>query len=197
MPTVKNVGEPCAGEPHARFEVAAGGTRHQSAHGRAALAPPADPTDSRLRTARTTALRDEQQSDDLGGASAQGMQRSDGAGGYLAARSGESSGIDARPIDPSYVTRFLRSARDKVARMAATAEDREHRVSPRELFFDLVFVFAFTQVATLLADDPTFAGIGRGVLVLAALWWAWTAYAWLTTTSTPRRASSAPRCSSR
>jgi low temperature requirement protein LtrA len=64
--------------------------------------------------------------------------------------------------------------------MVARAVDHEHRVTPRELFFDLVFVFAFTQVATLLADDPTFAGIGRGVLVLAALWWAWTSYAWLT-----------------
>jgi low temperature requirement protein LtrA len=64
--------------------------------------------------------------------------------------------------------------------MAARAVEHEHRVTPRELFFDLVFVFAFTQVATLLADDPTFAGIGRGVLVLAALWWAWTAYSWLT-----------------
>ena len=64
--------------------------------------------------------------------------------------------------------------------MAATAVEREHRVTPRELFFDLVFVFAFTQVATLLAEDPTFPGIGRGVLVLAALWWAWSAYAWLT-----------------
>ena len=48
--------------------------------------------------------------------------------------------------------------------MPATAVDHEHRVTPRELFFDLVFVFAFTQVATLLANDPTFAGIGRGVL---------------------------------
>ena len=64
--------------------------------------------------------------------------------------------------------------------MAATVVEREHRVTPRELFFDLVFVFAFTQVATLLAEDPTFAGMGRGVLVLAALWWAWSAYAWLT-----------------
>jgi low temperature requirement protein LtrA len=69
--------------------------------------------------------------------------------------------------------------------MVARAVDHEHRVTPRELFFDLVFVFAFTQVATLLADDPTFAGIGRGVLVLAALWWAWTAYAWLTNTVDP------------
>jgi low temperature requirement protein LtrA len=68
--------------------------------------------------------------------------------------------------------------------MVATV-DHEHRVSPRELFFDLVFVFAFTQVATLLDEDRTFAGIGRGVLVLAALWWAWTAYAWLTNTVDP------------
>jgi low temperature requirement protein LtrA len=63
--------------------------------------------------------------------------------------------------------------------MSVAAVEHEHRVTPRELFFDLVFVFAITQVATLLADDPTYAGVGRGVLVLAALWWAWTAYAWL------------------
>jgi low temperature requirement protein LtrA len=69
--------------------------------------------------------------------------------------------------------------------MVATPVEHEHRVTPRELFFDLVFVFAFTQVATLLADDPTFAGVGRGVLVLAALWWAWSAYAWLTNTVDP------------
>ena len=69
--------------------------------------------------------------------------------------------------------------------MAVRAVDDEHRVTPRELFFDLVFVFAFTQVAALLAGDPTFAGIGRGVLVLGALWWAWTAYAWLTNTVDP------------
>jgi low temperature requirement protein LtrA len=69
--------------------------------------------------------------------------------------------------------------------MVARAVDHEHRVTPRELFFDLVFVFAFTQVATLLADEPTFAGIGRGVLALAALWWAWTAYAWLTNVVDP------------
>jgi low temperature requirement protein LtrA len=69
--------------------------------------------------------------------------------------------------------------------MPATAVEHEHRVTPRELFFDLVFVFAFTQVATLLTDDPTFGGLGRGVLVLAALWWTWSAYAWLTNTVDP------------
>jgi low temperature requirement protein LtrA len=69
--------------------------------------------------------------------------------------------------------------------MAATAVEHEHRVTPRELFFDLVFVFAFTQVTTLLAHDPTWEGIGRSVLVLGALWWPWTAYAWLTNTVDP------------
>jgi len=56
----------------------------------------------------------------------------------------------------------------------------EHEVTPLELFFDLVFVFAITQVTSLLADDPTWGGVLRGMLVLAALWWAWEVYAWLT-----------------
>ncbi|HEX2110413.1 MAG TPA: low temperature requirement protein A [Gaiellaceae bacterium] len=60
--------------------------------------------------------------------------------------------------------------------------DHEHRVTPLELFFDLVFVFAITQVTSLLADDPTWDGVLRGMLVLAALWWAWSGYAWLTST---------------
>jgi low temperature requirement protein LtrA len=58
--------------------------------------------------------------------------------------------------------------------------DAEHQVTPLELFFDLTFVFAITQVTVLLADDPTWAGVFRGMLVLAALWWAWSVYAWLT-----------------
>jgi low temperature requirement protein LtrA len=56
----------------------------------------------------------------------------------------------------------------------------EHQVTPLELFFDLTFVFAMTQVTVLLADDPTRGGVLRGMLVLAALWWAWSTYAWLT-----------------
>src|SRR5919109_4559266 len=60
--------------------------------------------------------------------------------------------------------------------------DSEHQVTPLELFFDLVFVFATTQVTSLLANDPTWGGVLRGMLVLVALWWAWTAYAWLTST---------------
>jgi low temperature requirement protein LtrA len=61
-------------------------------------------------------------------------------------------------------------------------EHDEHRVTPLELFYDLVFVFAFTQVTRLLVDDPTWGGVLRGMLVLAALWWAWSGYAWLTST---------------
>jgi low temperature requirement protein LtrA len=63
--------------------------------------------------------------------------------------------------------------------------EHEQRVSPLELFFDLVFVFAITQVTALLSDDPTWGGLVRGALVLAALWWAWAAYAWLTNTVDP------------
>ena len=63
--------------------------------------------------------------------------------------------------------------------------EREQRVTPLELFFDLVFVFAFTQVTTVLSDNPTWSGLGHGLLILAALWWAWAAYAWLTNTVDP------------
>jgi low temperature requirement protein LtrA len=67
----------------------------------------------------------------------------------------------------------------------AHAPDTEQRVTPLELFFDLVFVFAFTQVTTFMSNDPTWTGIFRGLLILAALWWAWAAYAWLTNTLNP------------
>jgi low temperature requirement protein LtrA len=63
--------------------------------------------------------------------------------------------------------------------------EREQRVTPLELFFDLVFVFGFTQVTTVLSDDPTWRGLEHGLLILAALWWAWAAYAWLTNTVDP------------
>ncbi len=52
-------------------------------------------------------------------------------------------------------------------------------VTPLELFFDLVFVFALTQVTAFMADELSWQGILRGALVLMLLWWAWTAYAWL------------------
>ena len=64
--------------------------------------------------------------------------------------------------------------------MSAHVEATEQRVTPLELFFDLVFVFAITRVTALMAHDLSWASIGQGLLVLAALWWGWAAYAWLT-----------------
>src|SRR6202011_1309128 len=55
---------------------------------------------------------------------------------------------------------------------------RERRTSPVELLWDLVFVFAVTQVTTLLSRDLTWAGLGRSMLVLALVWWAWSAFVW-------------------
>src|SRR5215216_2009864 len=56
----------------------------------------------------------------------------------------------------------------------------EQRVTPLELFFDLVFVFALTQVTGFLADHLTWVGMIQGAALLAVLWWAWGGYAWLT-----------------
>jgi low temperature requirement protein LtrA len=69
--------------------------------------------------------------------------------------------------------------------VSAQYAERQQRVTPLELFFDLVFVFAFTQVTTVLADNPTGSGLGHGLLILSALWWAWASYAWLTNTVDP------------
>lgn len=58
--------------------------------------------------------------------------------------------------------------------------EHEHRVTLLELFFDLIFVFAITQVTGFLASDLSLAGMARGAMLIAALWWAWVAYSWLT-----------------
>ena len=61
-----------------------------------------------------------------------------------------------------------------------THEEAERKTSYLELFFDLVFVFAFTQVTALILEDPSVTGFVRATLVLAMVWWAWSAYAWMT-----------------
>jgi low temperature requirement protein LtrA len=70
-------------------------------------------------------------------------------------------------------------------RRIAAERRQQETVKPLELFFDLVFVLGFTQCTALMADDPTWEGIARGLLVLAVLWWSWTAYAWLTSVLDP------------
>ncbi|MGY1725375.1 low temperature requirement protein A [Geodermatophilus sp. SYSU D01062] len=63
------------------------------------------------------------------------------------------------------------------ARVLPTTE--HHTVTTLELFFDLVFVFAITQVTAFMAEDIGWRSAVRGLLVLALLWWAWSSYAWL------------------
>ena len=58
-------------------------------------------------------------------------------------------------------------------------------VKPLELFFDLVFVLALTQCTQLMADDPSWEGLARGLLVLGVLWWSWVGYSWLTSVVDP------------
>jgi low temperature requirement protein LtrA len=59
------------------------------------------------------------------------------------------------------------------------AVPEEAKVTPIELFFDLVFVFSLTQVTALMAQDLSGRGVLRGMLVLALLWWCWVGYSWL------------------
>src|SRR3954452_3755267 len=61
----------------------------------------------------------------------------------------------------------------------------EQRVSPLELFFDLVFVLSFTQVTLKMSQSSGWESLGEGLLILAAVWWAWCAYGWLTNSIDP------------
>ena len=70
-------------------------------------------------------------------------------------------------------------------RRLTTVLRQTERVTPLELFFDLVFVLALTQCTALMAADPTWTGLGKGLLVLGVLWWAWVGYAWLTSVVDP------------
>ena len=66
-----------------------------------------------------------------------------------------------------------------------TARREEETVTRLELFFDLVFVLAFTQCTALMASEPTWSGLAKGLLVLGVLWWSWVGYAWLTSVVDP------------
>ena len=70
------------------------------------------------------------------------------------------------------------------SRLSATLREGE-RVTPLELFFDLVFVLAITQCTALMSHHPTWDGLIQGLLVLGMLWWAWVGYAWLTSVIDP------------
>ena len=61
--------------------------------------------------------------------------------------------------------------------------DVKQEVTPLELFFDLVFVFAITQVTGFVSADPTWTRLVEGLAILTALWWAWESYVWLGNTA--------------
>ena len=66
--------------------------------------------------------------------------------------------------------------------MTDQPSEQRFGVSTLELFFDLVFVFAITQVTAMIAAEPTATGLARGVLLLALIWWSWVAFTWVGTT---------------
>src|SRR5688500_1071088 len=109
-----------------------------------------------------------------------------------------SSGPTVRAAASATVARTMAGRLRRLAKMspvAATTEPRprrltavlrdESRVTPLELFFDLVYVLALTQCTALMADDPTWEGLARGLLVLGVMWWSWVGYAWLTSVVNP------------
>jgi low temperature requirement protein LtrA len=58
------------------------------------------------------------------------------------------------------------------------AASGERRTSPVELLWDLVFVFSMTEVSVLLGHHLSWGGAGRALIVLALIWWAWSAFVW-------------------
>jgi low temperature requirement protein LtrA len=78
-----------------------------------------------------------------------------------------------------------RTAAGKAAGLAPAGSAAERRSAPIELLWDLVFAFAVTQVTTLLRDQLTWSGFGRAALLLALMWWAWSAYVWVANAHDP------------
>ena len=76
------------------------------------------------------------------------------------------------------------ATRTRGPRLSAVRREDE-RVTPLELFFDLVFVLAITQCTALMSSHPTWSGLAQGILVLGVLWWSWVGYAWLTSVVDP------------
>jgi low temperature requirement protein LtrA len=62
---------------------------------------------------------------------------------------------------------------------SVSEQSGSQRATPLELFFDLVYVFAFTQVTHLMAEGETVRSVLGGLAVLGVLWWSWASHAWL------------------
>ena len=78
-----------------------------------------------------------------------------------------------------------RSANQFLLRRAS--EHGHHRVTFVELFFDLVFVFAITQLSHHLLHDLSLTGLLQTLILFIAVWWAWIDTAWVTNWLDPER----------
>jgi low temperature requirement protein LtrA len=67
-----------------------------------------------------------------------------------------------------------------MGRYQRRTDGEEARATPLELFYDLVFVFAITQVSHIVLDDLTWTGVGHAALALIVVWWAWNYTTWVT-----------------
>ncbi len=74
-----------------------------------------------------------------------------------------------------------------VVRLFRSREAGADRVSFIELFFDLVFVFAVTQLSHHVIEHPTPRGVLEGVLMLIAVWWVWIYTTWVTNWMNPEK----------
>ena len=70
-----------------------------------------------------------------------------------------------------------------------TRDGGEARVGFVELFFDLVFVFAITQVSHFLLENLTWLGALQAAMMVAAVWWAWVYTSWVTNWLDPQRSA--------
>jgi low temperature requirement protein LtrA len=87
------------------------------------------------------------------------------------------------PVPPVPLPDHALAAAPAPATGPGPAPSAEQRVTPLELFFDLVFVFAITQVTGYLTADPTWIRLLEGLAIVVVLWWAWECYAWLGNTA--------------
>jgi len=70
------------------------------------------------------------------------------------------------------------SRRARARTVAGLRAPADQQVTFVELFFDLVFVFAITQVTKVVVEDLTWGGAGEALLVFWMIWWAWTQFTW-------------------
>src|SRR3954463_16168468 len=67
-----------------------------------------------------------------------------------------------------------------MSRFARQGGEVEQRPTSLELFYDLVFVFAITQISHHLLEHLSWAGAGQSALLLLVVWWSWNYTTWVT-----------------